>query len=373
MKMNLDCKYYKGTSPCIFHKLDGRLCRNCKDYMPLKERILIVKLGSLGDVLRTTSILPAFKKAYPHSHITWITKKESLPLLKNNSFLNEILVIEDNYLEYILSQKYDISVSLDLELKSAAINAICKASKKKGFIADKRGRIVPVNRDAEEWYQMSLNDSLKKSNRKSYFEHIYRICRLKLPCHKPQYNLNKEEGDFAIQFKKKHRLNGFRKIIGINTGGGGHWQLKKWIQDYCIRLGKLIKGHYPEVGILLYGGPMETEFNRRIAEEAKALITDTGCHNSIGEFAGLISLSDIFLTPDSLGMHLSLALSKRVIVLVGPTSPWEIDLFGKGDVVYNKGMDCIGCYLLTCDKAVNCMNSLSPEQVFKILEKYIAK
>jgi ADP-heptose:LPS heptosyltransferase len=100
-------------------------------------------------------------------------------------------------------------------------------------------------------------------------------------------------------------------------------------------------------------------------------VIDTGCDNSLENFCALLSLSDIFLTPDSLGMHLSTALDKITLVLVGPTSPWEIDVFGKGEVIYSNNLDCISCYLSTCDKKINCMNSLSAESIFTILEKYI--
>ena len=131
------------------------------------------------------------------------------------------------------------------------------------------------------------------------------------------------------------------------------------------------KAKYPDVGVLLYGGKREEGFNRNIAGAVGDLITDTGCGNSIEEFAALIGLSDIFLTPDSLGMHLSAALGKATVALVGPTSPWEIDLFGCGEVIYAKNLDCICCYLPSCEKNVNCMNSISAQTALEALGKYL--
>lgn len=52
-----DCFFYKGSSPCGYHKVKGVVCDGCSYYKPIKIRIVIVKLGELGDVLRTTSIL----------------------------------------------------------------------------------------------------------------------------------------------------------------------------------------------------------------------------------------------------------------------------------------------------------------------------
>ncbi|MDP2923552.1 MAG: glycosyltransferase family 9 protein [Candidatus Omnitrophota bacterium] len=371
MLIHIDCRHYKGNKPCYFHKLNDRFCNNCREYSPIKKKILIVKLEALGDVLRTTSILPAIKNKYPHCHITWITKGDATALLEKNKFVDAIMSIEGNYLEFILNEKYDISMCLDLEPLSATINALSKACIKKGFAADKKGRVIPVNKGSRQWYWMSMNDDLKKSNRKNYFEHIYNVCGLNPPYFKPQYNLTEKQLEFADSFKINKKLEYFNKIIGVNTGGGPRWQLKRWTLNNYIETIKLLKKPYPNVGILLYGGKTEKEFNNEIINNISDLIIDTGCDNSLDEFGALINLSDIFLTPDSLGMHLSIALGKIAIVLVGPTSPWEIDLFGKGDVVYNKDLDCIGCYLASCNKDKNCMNSLSPQTIFRILEKYI--
>lgn len=371
MKIRTNCKFYKGTMPCIFNKLDGRICRQCKDYISIKEKILIIKLGAQGDVLRTTSILPAIKKKYPYCHITWVTKKEAAPLLRNNNFIDIILDIEENYLEFILSQEYDISFCLDAEPLSASVNNLSRAAVKMGFITDKKGRVIPANKEARQWYLMGVNDSFKKANRKTYFEHIYKMCRLQLPYFKPQYILTKKQLEAAEQFKIKNGLRNFSTIVGINTGGGTRWQLKKWILDYYVEIIRLLKANFPKVGILLYGGKAEEEFNKKIADNVRDLVVDTGCKNPVDDFAVLVSVTDIFLTPDSLGMHLSTALEKNTLVLVGPTSPWELDVFGKGEVIYNRNLDCIGCYWPSCEKITTCMNSVTPEQILKILGKYI--
>jgi heptosyltransferase-2 len=71
---------------------------------------------------------------------------------------------------------------------------------------------------------------------------------------------------------------------------------------------------------------------------------------------------DVLLTPDSLAMHMGVALEKPTVVLVGPTSPWELDVFGNGAILHSR-MECVSCYLSRCDKVVNCMNTLTPEYV----------
>ena len=69
--LKLDCRFFYGDKPCIFNKTEGIVCDDCNYYSPIKMKILIVKLDAIGDVLRTTSILPPLKKEYPDSYITW--------------------------------------------------------------------------------------------------------------------------------------------------------------------------------------------------------------------------------------------------------------------------------------------------------------
>ena len=75
MILKTDCKHFPGNKPCIPSKTEGKKCDDCNYYNPVDFKILIIKLDATGDVLRTTSILPALKREYPKSHITWLTKK----------------------------------------------------------------------------------------------------------------------------------------------------------------------------------------------------------------------------------------------------------------------------------------------------------
>ena len=56
-------------------------------------KICIVKLGALGDVVRTLPLLKAIKEKFPDSEITWITKENAVELFEGNVFVNKILTI----------------------------------------------------------------------------------------------------------------------------------------------------------------------------------------------------------------------------------------------------------------------------------------
>ena len=85
-----DCRYFLGDRPCIWHKRNGVLC-TCDRYERIEERVLIVKLDAMGDVLRTTALLPPIAEVHPRAAVTWITRRESVPLLKGNPYIAEVI------------------------------------------------------------------------------------------------------------------------------------------------------------------------------------------------------------------------------------------------------------------------------------------
>jgi heptosyltransferase-2 len=67
-------------------------------------------------------------------------------------------------------------------------------------------------------------------------------------------------------------------------------------------------------------------------------------------------------------MHLSLALGRRTVVLFGPTSSAEIEMYGLGEKVVPH-MDCLACYKPTCDFVPNCMDLISTDMVEAAVER----
>jgi heptosyltransferase-2 len=68
-----DCLFLKGDVPCQPHKEHGYHCQNCPSYTKISKRILIIKLGAIGDVIRTTPLISTYKSMFPNCKITWLT------------------------------------------------------------------------------------------------------------------------------------------------------------------------------------------------------------------------------------------------------------------------------------------------------------
>jgi heptosyltransferase-2 len=98
-------------------------------------------------------------------------------------------------------------------------------------------------------------------------------------------------------------------------------------------------------------------------------VYNTGTDNALLEFAGFISLLDLVVSSDTLGMHLAIALKKPVIALFGPTCPQEIDLYDRGAKLF-KGVACSPCYRAACPDAV-CMSEITPERVYAEIKRFV--
>jgi heptosyltransferase II len=310
--------------------------------------ILIIKLGAIGDVIRTTSILPGLKDKYGECVIDWITKKESLDILKDNGIINKIFLMGD--IEKIKNNEYDLIINLDDDHDACEIVPKLNSKNIMGAYLENSKRVYTENSSA--WFDMGLiskfgkekADELKAKNEKTYPEIMYEILDLDYKKQEPVLNVNEE---FGKNFASKNSINENNLVIGVNTGAGGRWEDKKLsIQQTAELIDKLNK--IPNVKLLLFGGPEEKERNNKIKESTKANIINAGCDNSLMEFASLVNLCNILVTSDSLAMNIGVALKKKVVCFFYPTSEAEIELYGRGKKITAKGKDYCS-YKPKCD------------------------
>ena len=303
--------------------------------------ILIIKLGAIGDVIRTTSILPGLKEKYPNCEIGWVAKKESFGILKNNNLIENIYLIDQNISE-IKNKKYDLVINLDDDEEACKLTADISSKKIIGAHL-KDGKKV-YTEDSSPWFNMGLisrfgkqkADDLKALNKNTYQEILYKILDLDYKKQDPILVLNNNETEFGKKFANKNNINNNDLVIGINTGAGGRWEDKKLsIEETAQLIDKL--NNEINAKLLLFGGPEEKQRNEKIKSSVKTNIIDAGCNNSLMEFASLVNLCNILITSDSLAMHIGVALKKKIVAFFYPTSAAEIELYSRGTKIIGKG------------------------------------
>ena len=313
-------------------------------------RILIIKLGAIGDVLRTTSILQGLRKKYTHCQITWVTKENAAPLLVNNLYVAKVFVYGKKTIKFLLEQKFDIIINLDEDFEACSLATNIKKRKIYGFYLNKNNEVVPTA-TAKEWFDMSAlgkkpeNDILKKKNKKTYQQIMHDICEL--PNNNPDtlLYLNNKQIQCARDFRRRYNINFNDFVVGLNTGAGDRWPKQLSVKN-TAKLAEILQKKY-HAKIILFGGPNEIERNNKIISLAKVPIIHSGCGNDLFEFPALISVCNLVVTSDSLGMHIALGLKRKTVAFFGPTSAAEIDMYGLGEKVVSTS-DCYCCYKPSC-------------------------
>ena len=371
MLIKTDCRKFPGDRPCKPHKERGKVCETCDEYLPVKHKTLLIKLDAIGDVLRTTCILPSIKKKFPDTEIKWLTKRNAEDLFINNELVNEVLIYEEPGTIIKLSvEEFDLVINLDPSPLSSAIAGYSRGKVKYGFGFNSKGKVYPFNIEAQEWFEMGAFDYLKKANKKTYQQIIHEICSFEYNKQEIILNLDNNHIRFRDNFIEKNNLGDYKLIIGINASASNRWQFKKWRFEGYFELLKKISSTY-KCKILLYGGPDAAEINKKLLKAGENII-DTGSNNILRQFIALMDIPHILITGDTLALHVATALKKKVICLLGPTSSTEIEDYGRITKII-PDMDCLVCYKNTCDFNPNCMDLISVDMVFNALKKLIDK
>jgi heptosyltransferase-2 len=210
---------------------------------------------------------------------------------------------------------------------------------------------------------MGIFDDLKQSNQRTYQDIMCSILGLPSSGLKYVLELTEDEINVGRRYLARLGVNLDKKVIGIHTGGGGRWPLKQWKEEgFTGLITELKKVLNDSVEIILFGGPLEKEMNIRIMRRVNGIVHDTGCENEVRTFASMIDCCSVVLAGDSLAMHIALARQRRVVVLFGPTSHAEIELFGIGEKLF-ADLGCLTCYKTSCKISPNCMDSITIDMV----------
>jgi heptosyltransferase-2 len=285
------------------------------------QSTLIIKLGAMGDVLRTTTIL----RRLP-GPVTWVTRPASFPLLENIPQVHEVVPFESAPAA-LRGRSFALAACLDDEPEACRLLELVRFERRVGAFLQDGG--VTYAEAARPWYDMGLvsrfgkerADELKRLNTRSYQEHLFAM--------------------FGLEFRGEDYVFGYAprvadpRRVGIEMRADPRWQWKRWIR-------------YPELIERLQADGFEV-----FVFEQRADLRD---------FIADVNSCRLVVTGDTLTMHVALALGKHVVAVFGPTSAPEIHGYGRLTKVVSP-IECICCYLRTCDKSPNCMDLVPVERM----------
>ena len=349
MIVKTDCRYYKGDIPCKPHKDTGTHCANCEYYKKISINILIIKLGAIGDVIRTTPLLRKLRAEYPDAYITWLTYS---PEILSNEWVDRILNVSLENVELLKSIHFDWLINLDKDGIAISLTKLIEAKQKSGFITDTLGHTKPISAEAEEHKWLTgIFDDVNKTNVKHYVEEIFDICSFKFSNEEYILEVNSENRIWEIDKSKQ--------IIGLNTGCGGRWKSRLWPMEYWIELAnKLISLKYE---VIILGGAQEDEKNKLIQKESGAKYFG---YFPLNIFIDLLNQCHTIVTAVTMAMHLAVGLKKELILFNNIFNLNEFYLYNRG-IILEPEYDCSCFFSPECPN--NCMQYLYPDRVLKTI------
>jgi lipopolysaccharide heptosyltransferase II len=331
------------------------------------DKILLIKLRGIGDVVLTTIVLDNIKLFLPNVNIDFLTDYPSVPILKPLLQINKVIPFDRKsiinriklFFE-IRRRKYDLVIDFFSNPVSAQITYFSKAKYRAGFPYKGRAYAYNIYGPFERGKLHAANLHLE----------LLKDAGIPITSKNLHVGINLEDDKFAENYFRENFSNS-ENVFCIIPGGG--WQSKKCdpikfaeIADELIRL-------YNKIKILILWGPgdkSEAELIKKYMKRDSVLAPST----SLGIMSAIIKRCSLVIANDSGPMHISAGLGIPTLSINGPTDPRLQGPFGENNEwVRHEDLDCIGCNLLECPKQHQCFIDLPITKVMQKIESLIIK
>ncbi len=340
------------------------------------NKILIIRMSSIGDVLLTTPVIRHLKNKFPGSRIDFVIKEEFVDLLKYHPNIDYLFRYDKNdevnslkkIRQQIRNQHYDLILDLHKNFRSYYLAATSGAKQviryKKGVIQrfllvkfklNRYNTIIPI-------YQRYLNCL----NR---YETIYDGQGLDI---------------FFDQKTEKRVMENYSNLLNHSSGltigiaPGAKHATKQWTAEGFASVINFLIGNN-NARIVLFGSDADQKIVQSLSINQSPLVLNVCGKLSLLETAALMSHCEIVLTHDSGLMHLATALKKKVVAIFGSTTE-ELGFFPyttQHIIVQNENLKCRPCSHIgrkKCPKGhFKCMKQITAEQVISAIEGLLGK
>lgn len=346
------------------------------------ERILIYRIGNLGDIVCAMPAMVALRRLFPNAWIGLLTNKESTgnpdaeEILSGNDFLDEIITYDATRLKElryvwellnkIRSLKADLLVYLSISKSTRKrlirdwlffrLAGYCKLI---GFKLPK-----PLKNSNEEGMNISV-----------FPQESDRLMSILKPIGVDATNVDfclpiKEMDRFAIEtIWNEYGLKNKYPVIGICPGA--KFPVKRWKVERFAQIALILVKQFG-ANIVLIGGPSEKIPGEEIVNKTGNSVVNLIGKTNYMESAELISRCNLLISNDCGPVHLAAAVGTSVVGIYssrdvyGAWHPW-------GDnhtVLRDDTVSCRFCFKTECE-TMECIDNITVEQVFKACQKYL--
>lgn len=312
----------------LFSLRTKKLSQNCPG------KVLLLKVGAIGDVLMTTPLVRKLSQA--GCEVDYGVGAFSHKILAGNPHIHELIVFDDNQIygkqrsiienlkliKKIRNNDYDLIFVLDKSWMAGTYAWLCSVFKKtlrlgfdrygEGFANNVSVPYFQNKHDSLSYLDLILPQGLKydEKNKSDWKMDIF---------------LKPEERRFAKRFFQQLKLS--KQTIGIVVGGGKNpgqsFNLKIWSKErYAELVAELIKKY----DVLLLGGPSDKEdaefvMEKGMTEKMKHKLISAVGETSILQSIALMEQCSKLICSDSGPMHMAATVNENIISIFGPTDP----------------------------------------------------
>jgi lipopolysaccharide heptosyltransferase I len=293
------------------------------------ERFLVVRLGSLGDIVHTLPAVHALRAKFPGAQIDWLVEDKWRALLIGNPDINEVIHLDrstwsgvSSCVRQLRRRKYDCAIDFQGLYKSALLTRLSGARRRIGFA------IELLRESGAAWFYTERVHSTASHVVDQNLALAHNLGAEKGETRFPLANSDEAERFVRMQLGAK----GGKKYFVMSPGGG--WMSKCWPAEQYGHLHRRLLSLYSFAGwrgVVNYG-PGErklAEAVRLVAGEADPLLFS----GDLPQLMALIRGTALFVGGDSGPLHLAVALGTPVVGLYGPTDPSRNGPYSAADVV----------------------------------------
>jgi len=319
------------------------------------DRILIVRLSSLGDIVHTLPAFASLRRGFPGAKIRWAVEEKGKEILDLVPGIDEVAVIDKRkWLRAARGIKDRDQIALDFQglVKSALLAYLSRSRRRLGFSRENLKEplaslfytecLSPI--PEEEGHVISKNLKLLQ---------VLGIsdARFDFPLEIPAGVIQSVRSKLAAAGWQENL-----KVIVYNIGAA--WESKRWFPEKWIEM--IGKVHLPDAfPLLLWGNEVEKKLAEAVAGKTGVRV---GPDLSIKEVIALLRMASLLVSGDTFALQAACALDLPVVALFGPTNPRRNGPFQGRDRVIYKALGCSPCYKHECSN-LKCLQAISAEEV----------
>jgi ADP-heptose:LPS heptosyltransferase len=351
------------------------LSKNSKLPIPNNiKKILVIRTGSLGDVLLLTPLLHALRESFPSAHITAVIPPAAQECLMDNPHINKIITTDlvwrrgtFNPLKImwfglqLRKEWFDLGLDPRGDIRNMLILYLSKTRYRVSF-GNVSGGTFLLNKAVT--YQ-------KKHEKDSGLD-LLRAIGVEVKNRNVVFKTDEADSYYIQKFLAKKEIGKGEFIVGFHPSSP--WRFKDWPAEKFAQLGDYLISKYG-ARIIVLG---KTKIDYDVAQHIYCLMQSKPIlavnDFNLRQIVALIDLMNVFVCNSSALSHFAASTSTPTIVLFGSD---EITLWlHKQQIGIQKDVTCSPCRHRSCLRAGSpdqCMNLISVEEVIEVIEEMLRK